>query len=150
MHADSAITTGCNAGGHWRGAADGKRYASGASQTEVPKGRYDNSPGQAERRPGLRTQNDLLFFSFWFGAPPARQTRGKKRGWVGGLFTSGGGLGGLAQGYCLAAPPGAPERRIGSAGGLPLPPPTPPYMRVRVRRFLAVLADAAATLSLPR
>jgi hypothetical protein len=33
---------------------------------------------------------------------------------------------------------------------LPLPAPTPPYMRVRVRRFLAVLTDRAVTLSLPR
>ncbi len=30
------------------------------------------------------------------------------------------------------------------AGGLLPPAPTPPYMRVRVRRFLAVLADKAA------
>jgi hypothetical protein len=41
-------------------------------------------------------------------------------------------------------------RRIGSAGRLLPPPPTPPDMRVRVRRFLAVLTDRAATLSLPR
>ena len=33
---------------------------------------------------------------------------------------------------------------IGSPGGLPLPAPTPPDMRVRVRRFLAVLTDEAA------
>src|ERR1035437_3233123 len=33
---------------------------------------------------------------------------------------------------------------IGSAGGFLPPPPTPPDMRVRVRRFLAVLADEAA------
>src|SRR5690349_9351904 len=33
---------------------------------------------------------------------------------------------------------------IGSPGGLLPPAPTPPYMRVRVRRFLAVLADRAA------
>ena len=39
---------------------------------------------------------------------------------------------------------GCRERPIGSAGGLPLPPPTPPDMRVRVRRFLTVLADRAA------
>ena len=31
--------------------------------------------------------------------------------------------------------------RIGSAGGLLPPPPTPPDMRVRVRRFLAVHPD---------
>jgi WD40 repeat protein len=30
---------------------------------------------------------------------------------------------------------------IGSPGRLPLRAPTPPYMRVRIRRFLAVLAD---------
>jgi hypothetical protein len=40
--------------------------------------------------------------------------------------------------------------QIGSAGGFLPPPPTPPDMRVRVRRFLAVLTDRAATLSLPR
>jgi hypothetical protein len=34
--------------------------------------------------------------------------------------------------------------QIGSPGGFPLPAPTPPYMRVRVRRFLAVLTDRAA------
>src|ERR1035437_1497451 len=34
--------------------------------------------------------------------------------------------------------------QIGSAGGFLPPPPTPPDMRVRVRRFLAVLADEAA------
>ena len=39
----------------------------------------------------------------------ARQTGRKKRGWVGRLFTQGGGLGGLALGYYLAAPGGAPE-----------------------------------------
>src|SRR5438477_515088 len=39
---------------------------------------------------------------------------------------------------------------IGSPGGLPLPAPTPPYMRVRVRRFLAVLYGLSSTLSLPR
>src|SRR5580765_4310465 len=38
--------------------------------------------------------------------------------------------------------------RVG--GGFLPPPPTPPDMRVRVRRFLAVLTDRAATLSLPR
>ena len=38
--------------------------------------------------------------------------------------------------------------RIG--GGISPPPPTPPDMWVRVRRFLAVLTDRAATLSLPR
>ena len=36
------------------------------------------------------------------------------------------------------------RREIGSPGGLPLRAPTPPYMRVRVRRFLTVLADEAA------
>src|SRR6266480_5552411 len=41
-------------------------------------------------------------------------------------------------------------RLIGSPGGLPLPAPTPPYMRVRVRRFLAVLYGLSSTLSLPR
>ncbi|MFN7139322.1 MAG: hypothetical protein ACK4UN_08285, partial [Limisphaerales bacterium] len=33
--------------------------SSGASQTEVPAGRYDNSPGQALRRPGSRMPNLL-------------------------------------------------------------------------------------------
>src|ERR1017187_9459473 len=36
---------------------------------------------------------------------------------------------------------GETERPIGSAGGLLPPPPTPPDMRVRVRRFLAVHPD---------
>ena len=38
----------------WPGVARLRRYASGASQTEVPEGRYESSPGQArnERRPG--------------------------------------------------------------------------------------------------
>ena len=36
------------------------------------------------------------------------------------------------------------------APGLPLRAPTPPDMRVRVRRFLTVLADETAALSLPR
>jgi hypothetical protein len=39
---------------------------------------------------GNRTQNDLLFFPFWFGAPETRQTRREKGGWVGWLFTQGG------------------------------------------------------------
>ena len=44
----------------------------------------------------------------------------------------------------------AAQRPIGSAGGFLPPPPPPPYQRVRKRRFLAVLTDRAATLSLPR
>src|ERR1019366_1855940 len=39
---------------------------------------------------------------------------------------------------------------IGSAGGFLPPPPTPPAMRGRVRRFLAILTDRATTLFLPR
>ena len=35
------------------------------------------------------------------------------------------------------------------AGRIALPPPTPPYMRVRVRRFLTVLADEAALFFCP-
>ena len=51
-----------------------------------------------------------LFFSIWFGAPGARQTRLEKRE-IGCMvaFTQGGGLGGLALGYYHAAPRGAPE-----------------------------------------
>ena len=55
------------------------------------------------------------FFSFRFGAPLARRTGRKKRGWVGWRVTQGGGLGGLALGHYQAAPlglrtgePGAP------------------------------------------
>ena len=51
-----------------------------------------------------------LFFPIWFGAPGARQTRLEKREiGCGVAFTQGGGLGGLALGYYLAAPRGAPE-----------------------------------------
>jgi len=32
-------------------------------QTEVPEGRQDNSPGQAERRPGLPDLNSPLLYS---------------------------------------------------------------------------------------
>ena len=37
------------------------------------------------------------------------KTEGKKEAEVGGRFTPGRGLGGLARGYSLAAPSGAPE-----------------------------------------
>jgi hypothetical protein len=39
------------------------------------------------------------------------------------------------------------QGEIGSAGGFPLPPPTPPDMRVRVRRFLAVHLDKQHSFS---
>ena len=42
------------------------------------------------------------------------------------------------------AAPWTPKMPNRVAGRITLPPPTPPDMRVRVRRFLAVLADEAA------
>ena len=48
----------------------------------------------------------------------------------------------------MVSPHLMPPNRVG--GRVAPPPPTPPDMRVRVRRFLAVLTDRAATLSLSR
>ena len=79
------------------------------SHTRVPhpSGAYHTSPGRArhERRPGSRTQNDFLpFFLFRPGALPAHQSgKGRKGGWVGCLFTQGGGLDGLAGLVCGCA-----------------------------------------------
>jgi hypothetical protein len=53
--------------------------ASEAGQTEVPEGRYDNSPEPArnERRPGFGSEDDPLPF-FWFGAPAGRRAKPEK------------------------------------------------------------------------
>ena len=85
--------------------------ASGASQAEVPEGRCDSSPGQSRRggrRPGSRRKDKaLLFFSVCFPGRGARENKLRKRGKCShGPATRGGGLGGLAPGYYLAAPPG--------------------------------------------
>jgi len=61
-------------------------------RTELQSRRDDLMVAQQarnERRPGLRAHNDFLFFSFWFGAPLARQTRRKKRGSVRGAADPG-------------------------------------------------------------
>jgi len=105
--------------------------ASAASQTEVPEGRYDNSPEQArnERRPGLRTQNDFLFFPLRFGVWEAHQTGRKKRSWVGWPFTQGGSrfapLPWLLS--CRPVRASGTANRVGGrvSSGFPLPPPTP-------------------------
>jgi len=39
------------------------KYVGGPAKLKSLEGRHDNSPGQAQRRPGLRVQNDSLFFS---------------------------------------------------------------------------------------
>jgi hypothetical protein len=62
---------------------------------------------------------------------------------TGGMFIGGMTTSTIRGGSCLSS---QQEGRIGSPGGFPLPAPTPPYMRVRVRRFLAVLGDRAALL----
>ena len=49
-------------------------YANGAVRTEVPKRRYQNSPGQAKCRPGLQTRNAPLFF-FRFGVLNRREEK---------------------------------------------------------------------------
>src|SRR6266404_2185397 len=76
------------------------------AQTQALEGRQIIASGKRSAARGYGPKNDFLFFSFWFGAPGARQTRRKKRAWVGGFFTPGGGLGGLARGYYLTAPSG--------------------------------------------
>src|SRR6267154_6276262 len=96
--------------------------ARAASQTEVAEGRYDDSPGQAERRPGLRTQNDLLFF--FLLVPRRAKPEGKKEAGECWSFTPGGGLGGLARGYYHAA---SPRLRNGE----PDPPSTLHYPHLR-------------------
>jgi len=57
-----------------------------ARSVGIPTPPASRHSGQAQRRPGLRAQNDFLF--------------------LGCRFTPGGGLGGLALGKLLAAPPG--------------------------------------------
>jgi hypothetical protein len=47
-------------------------------------------------------------------APLARNTGREERGWMGWLFSQGGGLGGLALGYLLAAPSGRPKGEQGA------------------------------------
>jgi hypothetical protein len=54
---------------------------------------------------GFGPRTIFSFFSSGL-ARHQRQTGRKKRGWVGWRFTQGGGLGGLALGYCHSAPPG--------------------------------------------
>src|SRR5438105_2967233 len=58
--------------------------ASVASQTQVPSGRHDNSPGQArnERRPGLQAQNVLFFFLLVWRASAAPNQEETKAGGV--------------------------------------------------------------------
>jgi hypothetical protein len=45
--------------------------------------RDDMIIAQAQRRPGLRAEENLLFSPFRFGASAARQTGREKRGWMG-------------------------------------------------------------------
>ena len=87
---------------------------------------YDNSPGQAQRRPGLRTQNDLLLFPFWLAPNAFGASQKGKRRLCGVAFYPGRrppasaplrrAGGGLALGYYQAAPPGLlPSPRYGKA-----------------------------------
>ena len=83
------------------------RYASGASQAEVPEGRYENSPGQAQRR---RTGEIISsFFPSGLARKQCAKPEGEKR------------LGGVAlypgrwprrpcPGLLSCSPSGAPER----------------------------------------
>jgi hypothetical protein len=78
------------------------------------------APGKQSAARGYGRKMISSFFPSGLARLQARQTRRKKRGWVGGLFTPGGGLppssdygeasGGLARGYYLAAPPGLRSR----------------------------------------
>ncbi|HZR20594.1 MAG TPA: hypothetical protein VFE51_25150 [Verrucomicrobiae bacterium] len=115
MHADFAVMLGFHFEVIGRGAGDGDR----STKLRAERGRLksckdDEKIAQAQRgtSAGLGKRHKMIPFLFsnlvWRAR--ARQTRLEKRkigyGW---RFTQGGGLGGLALGYYLAAPPGAPE-----------------------------------------
>ena len=81
--------------------------ASAASQSEVPEGRYESSPGQAKRRPGQRSNeypplSTVRRATLWAGAAD----RGKRELLVWAGYPGRQSLRSFALGYFLLAPPG--------------------------------------------
>ena len=149
---------------HWPGASESERSPTMRAERAKPMSRRDEMIVAQDKRSAVlgygREIITSLFSRFGLAVERPAKPNLEKKGdwWLGGLYPGRQSLRSFAPGYYHPALSRAPETRrlgsppttfgsdgrIGSAGGFPLPPPTPPDMRVRVRRFLAVLTDKAA------
>ena len=79
-----------------------------AERAKLKSCKDDDIIAQGKRSAALGCGPKMIssFFPSGLARQGTRQTRRKKRGWVGWRVTQGGGLGGLALGYYQAAPPG--------------------------------------------
>src|SRR5439155_1191388 len=114
--------------------ASGLEATAGRRACRAPNRKGKKRLGGVALYPGRRPRRPCpgLLSCCPFGAPEGRTrsvertairrasgapTRKEKRGWVGWLFTQGGGLGGLALGYCRAAPSGRRKGEPASGDG---------------------------------